>query len=58
LPICATLVAIDGDTISCDGVNMRDMGNERWAPENLGLPETHNAECQHELELGRAATAA
>ena len=27
LLLCATLVALDGDTISCDGINMRDMGD-------------------------------
>lgn len=58
LLICATLLAVDGDTIKCDGVNMRDMGDGRPNVSGYDTPETRNAKCQEELELGRAATAA
>lgn len=57
LLVCASLLAVDGDTIKCDGVNMRDMGD---APQNVSdcdAPETRKADCQQELEPGRAATA-
>lgn len=27
LLVCAALLAVDGDTIKCDGVNMREMGD-------------------------------
>lgn len=54
---CASLSAIDGDTIKCDGVNMRDMGDGVPFVSGYDAPETRNAKCQEELELGRAATA-
>lgn len=54
---CASLVAVDGDTIKCDGVNMRDMGDGRPFVSGYDAPETHKPKCQEELELGRAATA-
>ena len=58
LLLCATLVAVDGDTIKCDGVNMRDMGDGKPFISGYDTPETRNAGCEEELELGRAATAA
>lgn len=58
LLICASLLAVDGDTIKCDGVNMRDMGDGAPNVSGYDAPETRNAKCQEELELGRAATAA
>ena len=58
LIVCASLLAVDGDTIKCDGVNMRDMGDGAPFVSGYNAPETRNAKCQQELELGRAATAA
>ncbi|MSX01597.1 MAG: thermonuclease family protein [Actinobacteria bacterium] len=58
LLVCATLLAVDGDTIKCDGVNMRDMGDGAPFVSGYDAPETRGAKCQQELELGRAATAA
>lgn len=57
LLVCASLVAIDGDSIRCDGVNMRDMGDGAPFVSGYDTPEVRNASCQEELELGRAATA-
>lgn len=57
LLVCASLVAVDGDTIKCDGANMRDMGDGAPFKSGYDAPETRNAACQQELELGRAATA-
>lgn len=57
LLFCATLLAVDGDTIKCDGVNMRDMGDGRPFVSGYDTPEIHNPKCQEELELGRAAKA-
>lgn len=57
LLICASLLAVDGDTIKCDGVNMRDMGDGAPFVSGYDAPETRGADCQEELELGRAATA-
>lgn len=57
LLLCASLAAVDGDTIKCDGQNLRDMGDGAPFVSGYDAPETRNAECQQELELGRAATA-
>jgi len=58
LLVCVSLIAVDGDTIKCDGVNMRDMGDGAPFVSGYDAPETHKPKCQEELELGRAATAA
>jgi len=55
---CASLVAVDGDTIKCDGVNMRDMGDGKPFVSGYDAPEIGKPKCQEELELGRAAKAA
>ncbi|TYC51641.1 thermonuclease family protein [Rhodobacterales bacterium] len=55
--ICTSLLAVDGDTIKCDGENMRDMGDGRPNISGYDAPETWRPKCQQELELGRAATA-
>lgn len=52
---CATLYAIDGDTISCDGINMRDMGDGAPFVSGYDTPEIRDSKCAKELELGRAA---
>lgn len=57
LLVCASLAAVDGDTIKCDGQNLRDMGDGAPFVSGYDTPETRNAKCQQELELGRAATA-
>lgn len=57
LLLCATLLAVDGDTIKCNGENMRDMGDGKPFVSGYDAPEVRNAKCQEELELGRAATA-
>ena len=57
LLVCASLAAVDGDTIKCDGQNLRDMGDGALFVSGYDTPETRNAKCQQELELGRAATA-
>lgn len=55
LLVCATLVAIDGDSVRCDGVNMRDMGDGKPFVSGYDTPEISRPRCQQELELGRAA---
>ncbi len=54
---CLSLVAVDGDTIKCDGVNMRDMGDGAPFVSGYDTPEIWSAKCPQELELGRAAKA-
>ncbi|RYD46621.1 MAG: thermonuclease family protein, partial [Verrucomicrobiaceae bacterium] len=58
LLVCAALLAVDGDTIKCDGVNMRDMGDGKPFVSGYDTAEISKPKCQEELELGRAATAA
>lgn len=58
LLVCVSLLAVDGDTIKCDGVNMRDMGDGAPNVSGYDTPETYKPKCQEELELGRAAKAA
>lgn len=52
---CLSLAAVDGDTIKCDGVNMRDMGDGAPFVSGFDTPEIWSAACPQELELGRAA---
>lgn len=54
---CNSLTAVDGDTIKCDGVNMRDMGDGKPFVSGYDTPEIRRPKCQQELELGRAAKA-
>ena len=57
LLICASLAAVDGDNIRCDGQNLRDMGDGAPFVSGYDAPEIRDAACQQELKLGRAATA-
>ncbi|ERP98772.1 hypothetical protein Q669_00510 [Labrenzia sp. C1B10] len=54
---CNSLTAVDGDTIKCDGVNMRDMGDGTPFVSGYDTPELRRPKCQQELELARAAKA-
>lgn len=54
---CAKLSAVDGDTIKCDGVLMRDMGDGAPFVSGYDTPEITKRKCKAELELGRAAKA-
>ena len=56
IPItCAKLTAIDGDSIKCDGVNMRDMGDGAPFVSGYDTPETRKAKCEAEKSLGLIA---
>lgn len=59
LMTCATMSAVDGDTIKCDGVNLRDMGDGAPFVSGYDAPEMHggNPDCEAERELGRIAKA-
>lgn len=58
LLVCASLFAVDGDTIKCDGVNMRDMGDGAPFVSGYDTPEIgSNSECNAERRLGEAAKA-
>ena len=52
---CIKLTAVDGDTIKCDGVLMRDMGDGAPFVSGYDTPEITHRKCDAELALGRAA---
>lgn len=54
---CSSLSAVDGDTVKCDGVNMRALGDGSPNRSGFDTPEIYSPKCQQELELGRAAKA-
>jgi micrococcal nuclease len=52
---CASLIVVDGDTIKCDGVNMRDMGDGAPFVSGYDTPEIRDAKCDAERRLGEVA---
>lgn len=52
---CLELYATDGDSITCDGTNMRDMGDGAPFVSGYDTPETYRSKCDEELKLGEAA---
>jgi micrococcal nuclease len=56
LLLCASLLAVDGDTIKCDGVNLRDMGDGAPNVSGYDTPESYGPECDYERDLARDAT--
>lgn len=52
---CKKLSAIDGDSIKCDGVNLRDMGDGEPFKSGYDAPETRKAKCDAEKALGKKA---
>ena len=52
---CTKLTAVDGDTIKCDGVNMRDMGDGAPFVSGYDTPEIQHHKCPAELVLAHAA---
>lgn len=52
---CLSLSAVDGDTIKCDGVNMRDMGPGQPNKSGYDTPELGRAKCAKERLLGEQA---
>lgn len=57
LMTCASLLAVDGDTVKCDGVNLRDMGDGKPFVSGYDTPEIHHAKCDAERQLGYVAKA-
>lgn len=53
---CLELYATDGDSVTCDGTNMRDMGDGAPFVSGYDTPEVRGYKCEKELALGRAAT--
>ena len=52
--ICASLTAVDGDTIKCDGENMRIMGAGKPFISGVDTPELRG-KCDEEKKLAREA---
>jgi len=56
LLVCVSLAAVDGDTVKCDGQNLRDMGDGAPFVSGYDTPEIgRNADCQSEDALGHVA---
>ncbi|RWK12167.1 thermonuclease family protein [Mesorhizobium sp.] len=53
--VCLSLTAVDGDTVKCDGKNMRLLG--QGVPYQVGIdtPEITHAKCKKELKLAQLA---
>ena len=55
---CASLIAVDGDTVRCDGELVRPMGNGAPFVSGFDTPELMGPkDCDEELPLARAAKA-
>ncbi len=55
---CAVLLAVDGDTVKCDGENLRSMGNGAPYQSGFDTPEIGRyADCPAEHRLGVIAFA-
>ena len=52
---CKTLIAVDGDTIKCDGINMRDMGDGAPFVSGYDTPEIRKPKCPEEKAAGQRA---
>lgn len=52
---CLSLLAVDGDTIKCDGINMRAMGDGEPFVSGFDTPEIWSNKCPAELDLARKA---
>lgn len=56
LILCASLTAVDGDTVRCDGELLRPMGNGAPFVSGFDAPELFGPkDCPEELPLARAA---
>ncbi len=56
LMLCTALAAVDGDTVKCDGRNLRDMGNGAPFVSGYDTPEIgSNAACDRENVLAKHA---
>ncbi|MCR9151232.1 MAG: thermonuclease family protein [Rhodobacteraceae bacterium] len=58
LMLCASLIAVDGDTVKCDGVNLRPMGDGAPYVSGFDTPEFgQHAKCTEEHRLAIRAMA-
>lgn len=55
LIVCAALSVVDGDTIKCDGQNMRLLGEGVVNVRGIDTPELRTWKCQKERKLAKLA---
>ena len=55
LILCATLTAVDGDTLRCDGELLRILGDGAPYVSGVDAPETRGNDCRAEAMLGQLA---
>lgn len=53
---CAALWVVDGDTLKCDGQNLRLLGPGAPNRDGFDAPETWRPDCARERKLGQRAT--
>lgn len=54
---CSKLVAVTGDTVECDGVAMRELGDGAPYKTGIATPDVVNPRCPNERILGELAKA-
>lgn len=52
---CTMLVAVDGDTVRCDGELLRILGDGAPYVSGVDAPETRGSDCRAEAMLGQLA---
>jgi len=52
---CATLTVVDGDTVKCDGENLRLLGDGIPNKYGVDTPEIWKAKCEEELHMADLA---
>lgn len=52
--VCALLYVVDGDTVKCDGQNMRLLGEGIVGVRGVDTPELRAWKCEKERKLAKA----
>ncbi len=54
---CVTLTVVDGDTVRCDGQNLRLLGDGAPFVSGIDTPELRSYQCERERDLAKRAKA-